>query len=448
MKHLKLFNDTVSYETWKNSEGFVLPNVSYIEETKGIWYEPSITIEMPSIGASIYCTDGKFYSHDSWISANKNNSDAIGVAVYNGSHAFVIHPTSQASELAYANTKTNFNYVFSTDDSEVSKTDFSGELNTQVLINNFVNKNICSTPAAEYCMNTIFAHGKHGYLPSVGEMYMIYQYRNEVNLCLTAINGEIMLFDEDNNDTPVYWTSTRTNDKYYAWTWMYNSPSKKTVSDNPWFCAVRPIATLDQIIIDELEKPTISTPSAGVYIYTMDKNFYTEEEYLNALSSNSLQDHNIIGIIVSNGKHSFVMHSDGLGTDVWGYYNNNSYNIPEITFKQTDDAKNNYTGLSNTSILLNAWNNDIIECPFAALECRKVVFPHGKKGYLPSAGELNMIMENRDSILSCINTIQGSSDINSWSSTLYSDLNVWCIKNDFTTRLINQSTNLRPVSVL
>jgi hypothetical protein len=42
MKHLKLFNDTVSYETWKNSEGFVLPNVSYIIEGNTVSYNPAI----------------------------------------------------------------------------------------------------------------------------------------------------------------------------------------------------------------------------------------------------------------------------------------------------------------------------------------------------------------------------------------------------------------------
>jgi hypothetical protein len=42
MKHLKLFNDTASYEAYKNSEDYVLPNVSYVEETKGVSYEPYV----------------------------------------------------------------------------------------------------------------------------------------------------------------------------------------------------------------------------------------------------------------------------------------------------------------------------------------------------------------------------------------------------------------------
>ena len=38
MKYLKLFNDTASYEAWKNSEGYVLPNVSYTEDTNKVFY--------------------------------------------------------------------------------------------------------------------------------------------------------------------------------------------------------------------------------------------------------------------------------------------------------------------------------------------------------------------------------------------------------------------------
>ena len=73
MKHLKLFNDTVSYDAWKNSEGYVLPNVSYVVETENVSFEPSVdltvnylTIEALEDGltaslstnACQYCVDG------------------------------------------------------------------------------------------------------------------------------------------------------------------------------------------------------------------------------------------------------------------------------------------------------------------------------------------------------------------------------------------------------
>lgn len=39
MKHLKLFNDSASYDTWKNSEDYVTPNVSYVVEGNFVDYK-------------------------------------------------------------------------------------------------------------------------------------------------------------------------------------------------------------------------------------------------------------------------------------------------------------------------------------------------------------------------------------------------------------------------
>lgn len=42
MKYLKYFKEASDYEAYKNGNDYVLPNVSYIEETKGVSYEPAI----------------------------------------------------------------------------------------------------------------------------------------------------------------------------------------------------------------------------------------------------------------------------------------------------------------------------------------------------------------------------------------------------------------------
>ena len=39
MKHLKLFENVKQYESYKNGSDYVLPNVSYVKETKGVTYE-------------------------------------------------------------------------------------------------------------------------------------------------------------------------------------------------------------------------------------------------------------------------------------------------------------------------------------------------------------------------------------------------------------------------
>ena len=42
MKYLKYLQTANDFESFKNSEDYVLPNVSYIEETKGVSYEPYV----------------------------------------------------------------------------------------------------------------------------------------------------------------------------------------------------------------------------------------------------------------------------------------------------------------------------------------------------------------------------------------------------------------------
>ena len=42
MKYLKYFEQASAYEAYKNGSDYVLPNVSYVEETKGVSYQPYI----------------------------------------------------------------------------------------------------------------------------------------------------------------------------------------------------------------------------------------------------------------------------------------------------------------------------------------------------------------------------------------------------------------------
>jgi hypothetical protein len=52
MKYLKYLQTTNEFESFKNSEDYILPNVSYVVETKGVSFEPYVEspfeIEIPS----------------------------------------------------------------------------------------------------------------------------------------------------------------------------------------------------------------------------------------------------------------------------------------------------------------------------------------------------------------------------------------------------------------
>lgn len=56
MKHLKLFNDTASYEAWKNSEDYVLPNVTFTEDGN-LYYNAYVEPVSPNIVCRYNVTD-------------------------------------------------------------------------------------------------------------------------------------------------------------------------------------------------------------------------------------------------------------------------------------------------------------------------------------------------------------------------------------------------------
>ena len=114
----------------------------------------------------------------------------------------------------------------------------------------------------------------------------------------------------------------------------------------------------------------------------------------------------------------------------WGGYGTD---ISELTnYSSSSSARNDFNGQSNTStILLNLGTSTDI----AAGYCRSQSL-NGKTGYLPAAGELYVMWENKSDINSALQKI-GASTIDSafnnlytgshypWSSTEYSSYNAW-----------------------
>lgn len=230
MKHLKLFNDTVSYETWKNSEGFILPNVSYVVENNSVSYDPYI----PPLGvdsipneASIYGIDGRFYTPEEWVKSGNSNEEAVGVAFCvikpDGTYTcppFVIHP-SEGTNLKYSKKAETISSVTKTGEYTEAIKDFNGEKNTKYIVQNDDRWNGGSSGTGPgYANGITFKHGKKGYVPAAGELYYMiawdsesYPHYQKINECLNAINGTPLDRNKD------YWSSTSSNEKFGAWMW-------------------------------------------------------------------------------------------------------------------------------------------------------------------------------------------------------------------------------------
>lgn len=214
MKYLKYFETEAGYASYKSGSDFILPNVSYVEDTKVVFYMPKS--EEPAgapIGASIYGLDGKFYSVSEWTASGKNNSDAVGVAVSDGEHSFVIHPTAEQANINWSsNNSVQIDGVFTTEDRATAESDFAGEANTAAILA-AVQAGTIAAPAAQYAAGIIFANGKKGYLPSAGELTLPYTVLSDINSCMTAIGGTE--FDMNNK----YYLSSTQHSASYAWLW-------------------------------------------------------------------------------------------------------------------------------------------------------------------------------------------------------------------------------------
>ncbi len=103
-----------------------------------------------------------------------------------------------------------------TNSSTDAEKDMNGIGNMEAIFNKY-NRNITANFAAGYAYNQIFRSGKHGYLPSLGELKTIYANSYEVNKCLYKLAGK-----QDIIGNTYFWSSTQ-NDSSNAWCWQRSS---------------------------------------------------------------------------------------------------------------------------------------------------------------------------------------------------------------------------------
>ena len=101
-------------------------------------------------------------------------------------------------------------------DSTAAATDMDGAGNTKALLNVY-GSGVTENFAAGYAYHKTFRSGKHGYLPALGELKMIYANATEVNKCLAKLIGQ-----SDCIGAHWFWSSTQ-YDENNAWIWKASS---------------------------------------------------------------------------------------------------------------------------------------------------------------------------------------------------------------------------------
>jgi phage baseplate assembly protein gpV len=148
-----------------------------------------------------------------WTSLQNRGEIADGVVVVEGGKILVVAPTESTSKLTWSSAAISGGGTTTTD-RVTAINDWNGKANTAATIK--ASKADAITNTAQYAPGYCNLYSRAGltagkwWLPSLGEMFMIYANMTKINYALSLITGATKLVED------WYWTSTETS-ATYAW---------------------------------------------------------------------------------------------------------------------------------------------------------------------------------------------------------------------------------------
>ena len=148
-----------------------------------------------------------------WTSIQSSGEIADGVVVVEGGKCLVVAPTESASKLTWSSAAISGGGTTTTD-RVTAINDWNGKTNTAQQIAHSTSSAVTNTAsyAPGFCnlYSRANANGKgltagKWWLPSLGEMMMIYANMTKINYALSLINGATQLVED------AYWTSTESS---------------------------------------------------------------------------------------------------------------------------------------------------------------------------------------------------------------------------------------------
>ena len=159
--------------------------------------------ELTTKADTAFVTDGVYILHETlgvkgvegWNP--KNNKGVVGILFIEDDHKIVVATEDAPEDLPWSNEYESINQpVYELKDAE---SDFNGE-------EHCIGLNSPDFPAAYYCLN-YKKGGRNWYLPSSGELWLIYRHLDEIQNALSIVGGQ--KFDTNwDKGVPVYWSST------------------------------------------------------------------------------------------------------------------------------------------------------------------------------------------------------------------------------------------------
>lgn len=176
MKYLRKF------ETEADVDIRIKPNVCLIKDSGKVLYDV-----MPN-DAFIQHIDGTLYTNDEWKAGGFAKTEANGVAVLDDRASFVMAKYLLSDSIQWTtNTPVLVEGVLASSDVNVAKSDYAGWNNTQIIAAD-------ATSAAYACSAYTFPNGQKGYLPSLGEILVSFDYKSKISSLFLSLGLAIQTY--------------------------------------------------------------------------------------------------------------------------------------------------------------------------------------------------------------------------------------------------------------
>ena len=395
--------------------------------------------------------NGTLYTTDEWTSGGYSNDVADGVCVMRSESGGFVIAKEDVSSSMYSWGGYNIDLI-GLERLNISK-DTDGYGNTHKIIEQIGTGN---APAAEACVAYTFPSGTKGYLPALGEWYIASNH-------IDAIKSARSLIGSVGMNALYYWSSS-SGDSTRAYS-FYTGKLESFARGRGEACNVIAFSPYGQLIISSNIGTRFTLTYTNNYEKSVSKEVLQGSHSLNIkLGTTITITPQSIGNITSEPQsftwtdsvHEasftfakdagvYIQHVNGTlyTTDEWtsGGYNNDSANGVAVLSNdssfvvaksyqtqkafsgsgKTIDTLRRYTtvadaicdndGYSNTDKIIIGYsgytNNGVTGAP-AAEACAAYTFPNGKKGYLASAGEWKLVLDNLTVIQSALRLLGGA----------------------------------------
>ena len=312
----------------------------------------------------------------------RNNYGVVGVLVVEDDHKIVIATEDSPENLTWSEKLELINQPI--EELEDAESDFNGEMYCQKL-------DSPDFPAAYYC-KTYNKGNRNWYLPSSGELWLIYNHLEEIRSALSIVGGQKFVTTWAEG-VPVYWSSTE-GSATLAWTLDLGDGTLDwygKVSDST---KVRPVSKFDFSTLKESFTRKIrskkndeltSKPS-----FELDNGVYILHETLGLKGVegwNPKNNDGVVGVLLIEDDHKIVVALEDSPENLHWSKERGLINQPVY---ELEDAESDFNGEEHC-IKFNSTD-------FPAAYYCKTYNKGGRSWYLPSPGELWLIYNHLEEI--------------------------------------------------